>query len=117
VAIFADAFGRDPDFFAFYRSMQAYQDALGDDNTSFVLSPDSEFFRYFGSSNPSGQAAALEAIEKPRGAAPAQEEPVDGAAPADPAAADDNPASATPAEDQAAADGAEQPVSSDAVVR
>jgi membrane protease subunit HflC len=32
--------------------MQAYRDALGDDNTSFVLSPDSEFFRFFGSSNP-----------------------------------------------------------------
>jgi membrane protease subunit HflC len=52
VRIFAEAFGQDVDFFTFYRSMQAYRDALGDDNTSFVLSPDSEFFRYFGSSNP-----------------------------------------------------------------
>jgi membrane protease subunit HflC len=52
VRIFADAFGQDVDFFTFYRSMQAYRDALGDDNTSFVLSPDSEFFRFFGSSNP-----------------------------------------------------------------
>jgi modulator of FtsH protease HflC len=49
VRIFADAVGRDVDFFTFYRSMQAYQDALADDNTSFVLSPDSEFFRYFNS--------------------------------------------------------------------
>jgi membrane protease subunit HflC len=49
VAIFSDAFGQDPEFFAFYRSMQAYRDALGDDNTSFVLSPDSEFFRFFDS--------------------------------------------------------------------
>lgn len=48
VTIFADAFGKDVDFFTFYRSMQAYRDALGDANTSFVLSPDSEFFRYFG---------------------------------------------------------------------
>ena len=52
VRIFAEAFGQDIDFFTFYRSMQAYRDALGDDNTSFVLSPDSEFFRYFSSSSP-----------------------------------------------------------------
>ncbi len=49
VNIFADAFGRDVEFFAFYRSMQAYRNALGADDTSMVLSPDSEFFRYFGS--------------------------------------------------------------------
>jgi modulator of FtsH protease HflC len=49
VRIFADAVGRDVDFFTFYRSMQAYRDALADDNTSFVLSPDSEFFRFFNS--------------------------------------------------------------------
>jgi membrane protease subunit HflC len=48
VKIFADAFGKDPDFFAFYRSMQAYGQALGSDDTTMVLSPDSEFFRYFG---------------------------------------------------------------------
>lgn len=52
VRIFAEAFGQDIDFFTFYRSMQAYRTALGDDNTSFVLSPDSEFFRFFGSSDP-----------------------------------------------------------------
>lgn len=50
--IFAESFGKDIDFFSFYRSMQAYRDALGDENTSFVLSPDSEFFQYFGSSTP-----------------------------------------------------------------
>ena len=49
VRIFADAVGRDVDFFTFYRSMQAYRNALGDENTSFVLSPDSEFFRFFDS--------------------------------------------------------------------
>jgi membrane protease subunit HflC len=49
VAIFADAVGRDVDFFTFYRSMQAYREALGDDSTSFVLSPDSEFFQFFDS--------------------------------------------------------------------
>jgi len=46
--IFADAFSRDPDFFAFYRSMNAYQSSLKGDNTTVILSPDSEFFRYFG---------------------------------------------------------------------
>jgi membrane protease subunit HflC len=52
VKIFADAFGRDVDFFTFYRSMQAYRNAFADDNTSFVLSPDSEFFQFFGTSTP-----------------------------------------------------------------
>jgi len=47
--IFAEAFGRDPDFFAFYRSMNAYQSSLKGDNTTVILSPDSDFFRYFGS--------------------------------------------------------------------
>ncbi len=45
--ILADAYGQDPDFFAFYRSMQAYQDALPSGNTTIVLSPNGEFFRYF----------------------------------------------------------------------
>ena len=51
--IFADAFGRDVEFFTFYRSMQAYRETLGEGDTTMVLSPDSEFFRYFG--NLSGQ--------------------------------------------------------------
>jgi len=46
--IFADAFGRDPEFFAFYRAMQAYETALIGGETSLILSPDSEFFRFFG---------------------------------------------------------------------
>ena len=46
--IFADAFGRDPQFFAFYRAMQAYETALIGGETSLVLSPDSEFFKFFG---------------------------------------------------------------------
>jgi len=46
--ILADAYEQDPDFFAFYRSMQAYQDALGNGSTTMVLSPNSEFFKYFG---------------------------------------------------------------------
>jgi membrane protease subunit HflC len=51
--IFAEAFGRDTDFFAFYRSMQAYEAGLRHTDTRMVLSPDSEFFRYFG--DPSGK--------------------------------------------------------------
>lgn len=54
--IFADAFGKDPDFFAFYRSMQAYEKGLAAKDTRLVLSPNSEFFRYFGS--PNGRATA-----------------------------------------------------------
>ena len=46
--IFADAFGRDPEFFAFYRAMQAYENALIGGDTSLILSPDSEFFKFFG---------------------------------------------------------------------
>lgn len=46
--IYADAFNRDPKFFAFYRSMKAYEEALGSKDTTIVLSPDSDFFRYFG---------------------------------------------------------------------
>ena len=48
--IFANAFGRDPNFFAFYRAMQAYEKALIGGETSLVLSPDSEFFKFFGKS-------------------------------------------------------------------
>jgi modulator of FtsH protease HflC len=47
IRIYADAFGQDKDFFAFYRSMQAYREALTGRSTSFVLTPDSGFFRFF----------------------------------------------------------------------
>ena len=50
--IFADAFGKDPEFFAFYRAMQAYERALIGGDTSLVLSPDSEFFKFFGNIKP-----------------------------------------------------------------
>ena len=46
--IFANAFGRDPQFFAFYRAMQAYEKALIGGDTSMILSPDSDFFKFFG---------------------------------------------------------------------
>jgi len=47
--IFANAFGKDPEFFAFYRAMQAYENALIGGDTSLILSPDSDFFKFFGS--------------------------------------------------------------------
>ena len=47
--IFADAFGQDPEFFSFYRAMQAYEKALIGGETSMILSPDSDFFKFFGS--------------------------------------------------------------------
>jgi membrane protease subunit HflC len=83
IRVFAEAFGQDPDFFNFYRSMQAYRASLADGATSFVLSPDSEFFRYFGSvplaapGQPSAEGADLAAGQQqtepaaPAAAAPA----------------------------------------------
>lgn len=54
--IFAEAFGKDPDFFAFYRSMQAYETGLKAGDTRMVMSPRSDFFRFF--NTPSGQLAS-----------------------------------------------------------
>ncbi len=54
--IFAEAFGADPEFFSFYRSMQAYEAGLKSGDTSLVLSPDSSFFRFF--KDPAGAEAA-----------------------------------------------------------
>lgn len=52
--VFAEAFSKDPEFFAFYRSMQAYPKSLQGKDTTLVLTPDSEFFRYL--RNPTGEA-------------------------------------------------------------
>ncbi|MEE9388022.1 MAG: protease modulator HflC [Paracoccaceae bacterium] len=51
-AIFAEAFGRDPEFFAFYRSLTAYENSLKGSNTTLVMPPDSEFFDYFKTDTP-----------------------------------------------------------------
>ena len=53
--IFAEAFGKDPEFFAFYRAMQAYEKALIGGETSLILSPDSEFFKFFGNIKPKSE--------------------------------------------------------------
>ena len=50
VSIYAEAFERDPDFYSFYRSMQAYGNVLGEDGTTMILSPDSEFLEFFNNS-------------------------------------------------------------------
>ncbi len=55
--IFAEAFGKDPDFFAFYRSMQAYEVAFKSGDTRFLIGPRSDFFRFFGA--PGGQKTPL----------------------------------------------------------
>jgi membrane protease subunit HflC len=52
--IYAKAYEKDPKFFQFYRSMSAYETALDNTGTTMVLSPDSDFFRYF--NNPNGSA-------------------------------------------------------------
>jgi membrane protease subunit HflC len=57
--IYADAYGRDPDFFGFYRSMQSYEEALQGKDTRVVLSPNSEFFRYFTNATPDASAASV----------------------------------------------------------
>jgi len=57
IRIYADAFGQDKEFFAFYRSMQAYRDALNGHTTSFVLTPDTGFFRFFENTGGAGNAA------------------------------------------------------------
>jgi membrane protease subunit HflC len=51
--IFAEAYSQDPGFFAFYRSMQAYQNSMQQNNTRLVLRPNTDFFRFFG--DPSGK--------------------------------------------------------------
>ncbi len=55
--IFAEAFGADPEFFEFYRSMTAYQRSLRPGNSTMVLSPDNEFFNYLKDDNPVGVTA------------------------------------------------------------
>jgi membrane protease subunit HflC len=63
IRVFAEGFGQDPSFFDFYRSMQAYRNSLGDGATNFVLSPESDFFRYFDRlpGAPAGQPSAGDA--------------------------------------------------------
>ncbi|EIE50405.1 HflC protein, putative [Citreicella sp. 357] len=102
--IFAEAFGSDPEFFAFYRSLQAYETALTGDNSRMVMTPDSEFFEYFknqGAQVVVPESAAPEAPEsedaaeaEPEAPAPAAAAP---AAPSPDAPDTEVPASGAPA--------------------
>jgi membrane protease subunit HflC len=69
--IFADAYGKDADFFSFYRTMQAYERSMQHGDTHLVLKPDTDFFRYFG--DPTGKAPpeGTAAAGAPAGAAAA----------------------------------------------
>lgn len=69
--IFAEAFSKDPEFFAFYRSMQAYERGLAGNDTRMILSPNSDFFRYFG--DPQGRDPATR--PRPPGAPPSAAAP------------------------------------------
>jgi len=71
--IFAEAYSKDPDFFSFYRSMQAYENGLKSNDTRFLLKPDSNFFRYFNS--PDGKPAPAPG-PAPQAGAPAAASPV-----------------------------------------
>src|SRR6202044_2325 len=56
--LFAESYGKDVDFFAFYRSMTAYENSLKSNDTRFLLRPDSDFFRFFGGASGKSAAAA-----------------------------------------------------------
>lgn len=64
--IYAQAYGANPEFFAFWRSLEAYRKALGETNSTIVLSPDSDFFRYFRELRPNGVAPAAPPARNPR---------------------------------------------------
>jgi membrane protease subunit HflC len=64
--IFAEAYGKDPGFFAFYRSMQAYETGLRANDTRLVLRPDSDFFKYFGDPTGKGGVTASQSPASPQ---------------------------------------------------
>ncbi len=81
--VYATAYNVDPEFFEFYRSMQSYRTALSSTGTTMVLSPDSEFFRYFGSNTNVNTGTAKPAAPTPLGSAgPLAAPPVARSAPA-----------------------------------
>jgi membrane protease subunit HflC len=71
--IFADAYGKDANFFSFYRTMQAYERSMQRGDTHLVLRPDSDFFRYF--SDPTGKPSGSAAGPAPAGATAAAPNP------------------------------------------
>jgi membrane protease subunit HflC len=79
IGLFAGAFQQDPQFFQFWRTMQAYREAFSEGDARLVLTPDSEFFRYFRSSQP---GVPLAGVTLPPGAPAADALPATPAAPA-----------------------------------
>ena len=75
--IFAEAFSKDPSFFAFYRSMSAYKKALENSGTTMVLSPDSEFFRYFQDANGPANGPTITPSSAPSSSGPVLPSPVE----------------------------------------
>ncbi|MFJ5367914.1 protease modulator HflC [Bosea sp. CER48] len=70
--VFAEVFGKDPEFFSFYRSMQAYEASIKPGDTRMVLTPDSPFFRYFNGPNAQRQDGQAAAPATPATPAPAR---------------------------------------------
>jgi membrane protease subunit HflC len=68
--IFAEAYGKDTDFFSFYRTMQAYERSMQHNDTHLVLRPDSDFFRFFGDPSGKGQGAPAPGAAAAPGANP-----------------------------------------------
>ncbi|MCB9994251.1 MAG: protease modulator HflC [Hyphomicrobiaceae bacterium] len=104
--IFAEAYSLDPEFFAFYRSLQAYRQSLANSNTGLVLSPDSEFFKFFGDA---GQGVPLTSPDVARQmveAAAADAQAAEAASALDAAAIADPNVDAAPSADAAANDNA-----------
>jgi modulator of FtsH protease HflC len=99
--IYADAYGLDEEFFAFYRSLEAYERALQGDNSTLVITPNSEFFEYLKSVTPSGAARPQTAS---RGATPETSAPEASApdAPAPDASAPEPAAPGSPAPERQA---------------
>jgi membrane protease subunit HflC len=65
IQIYADAYGQEPKFFAFYRSLHAYREALNGNTTSFVLNPSNSFFRFFENPEGASTSAGPPAAAKP----------------------------------------------------
>lgn len=70
-SIFAEAYGKDQEFFSFYRSMLAYESGIASGDTRMVLTPKSEFFRYFGNSSGKGWLPPQDTPAAPADGAPA----------------------------------------------
>lgn len=96
--IFASAFGKDPDFFNFYRSMQAYEAGLNPNDTRLLLKPDTSFFRFFNDPRGAGRAGGA----TPPGNAPPSQQPATPPAQSSAPQASPDRAAQTPASDNPA---------------